>query len=911
MQKHRQPPRWASRLLTWICAPHLLEEIHGDLLEEYQYQLRKNGPRKAYWDYVFSVIGFIQPFAMRKKTADHHSPLINFVMLKNYFTTALRNIVKHKTYSAINLAGLTLGLACSMLIFQYVIVEKGADGFHKKADQIYRVAFQTSVHGQVKETFSQIFYGAGEAYATEIPELENFTRIRADFFQEGPTVSLIEGGNHLAFKDIRSIIVDSTFLSVFSFPLLSGDAATALRQPGAILLTESMAQRMFGSENPIGKTVNYSLTLQSPDRFVITGILKDVPDNSHIQFDVVIPEQNFLSNLSEERLAQMTWGQNRYTTYVSLRPNSDIERIEKTMTDIVGKHIGEYLDQNNIKLSTILQPMKSVYFDRETDLGMTGFGSVQVTTRTGNSQIVYFLTIIAVITLTIAFISYVNLSTIRSLDRAKEIGLRKVVGAGKGNLRWQFFFESTTMNFMALVLALLLLLLLVPTINTFLQIDFTLEQWVSKPFLILFGGVFLLGVILSGSYPAFILSSFLPIAALKGKATAPAGRSDFRKVLIVLQYTAAVALLVCATTVYQQLNYMQNKDIGLEMDQLITIRSPRFLPDDMNSRQAESVLKNQVLALSSVANVSYTGNQAGRGLNFTVSFQVDSAGISGTRTAIGSGVDHDFASVYGLELLAGEPFREGMSQNAGGRSQRIGKVLVNETAVKMWGFKRNEDAVSQILTSLNGRKFYIQGVLEDFNWSSVHMETQPVMFWYTPANRFMTIKLHPTDFNMALKDIKSIYDKLFPADVFHYEMTDAVFKAQYKEDEKFANLFGIFSGVSILIASLGLFGLSAFTTARRSREVGIRKVLGASVNHIVRLLSSEFLLLVLIAFLLACPVAWLVMSNWLENFAFRIDLAATPFIIAGLGALLIAFLTVSWKTFKAATTNPVDVLKNE
>ncbi|MDN5213302.1 permease prefix domain 2-containing transporter [Fulvivirgaceae bacterium BMA12] len=909
MEKRQHPPRWATKLLHRICAPHLLEEIYGDLLEEYTYQFHKNGPRKAYWDYVFTVLGFIQPFAVRKKLIDRRSPLINFTMLRNYFITALRNIARYKTYSTINLAGLTLGLACSMLIFQYVTMERGADQFHEKVDQIYRVAFKTEVNGQTAETFSHIFYGAGEAFAAEIPELENFTRIQADFFQEGPTVSHTEGENKQTFKDIRAIIVDTTFLSIFSFPLLSGDPNTALQQPQAILLTEGIAQRMFGPENPVGKIVDYAL-LGAPQSFVVTGLLKDIPQNSHIQFDVVIPNLNFLNNLSEQALKNMAWGRDEYTTFVSITPNSDLEKIEKIMTDIVDHHIGENLRRNNIKLSTVLQPMKSVYFDRETDLGVTGFGSVQLTTRTGNDQIVYFLTVIGIITLVIAFISYVNLSTIRSLDRAKEVGIRKVTGANRSNIQWQFFFEAALINFTALVLALLLLLLLMPTINAFSQLGFTPTFWLSKPFLILFGGVFLLGVVLSGAYPALVLSSFRPITVLRGNFSSPAGRSNLRRVLIVLQYTPVIALLVCTTVVFKQLNYMQKKDIGLEMSELVTIRSPRLLPEGMNNRSAEPALKKEILALSSVASVSFTGNQAGRGLNFPHHFEVDSAGQTGIQTVTGTGVDHDFADVYGLTIVAGAPFTEGMSRNTGGQ-QKVNKVLVNETAVKTWGFKRNEDAVGQIITNLDGGKFYILGVLEDFNWSSVHKETQPVMFWYTPTNRFMTIKLNTADLNNSLMEVKSIYDQLFPEDVFHYEMTDTVFKGQYDEDKKFAHIFGIFSGVSILIASLGLFGLSAFTTARRSKEVGIRKVLGASVNHIVRLLSREFLFLVFIAFVLACPIAWMVMRNWLENFAFRIDLTGAPFIASGLGALLIAIITVSWKTFNAATTNPVNVLKNE
>ncbi|MDH5379740.1 MAG: ABC transporter permease [Cyclobacteriaceae bacterium] len=904
-----KPPAMAKWLVFNFTKDGLHEEFIGDLQEIYQGRIIARGKfhaRLMYWiDVLHLLIGFSSINLFRDQ--------INFtIMFKNYFTTAFRNITKHKAYSAINLAGLTLGLACSMLIFQYVTIEKGADSFHENIDKIYRVALQEELNGQTNEPFSQIFRGVGDVLMDEIPEVENLTRTYSHFFQQGPTISyLANDETRHTFRDISSLLVDTTFLSVFSFPLLAGDPATAVQQPGAILVTETMAQKLFGDEDPMGKIVHYTLGSINID-FTITGILKNTPDNSHIQFDVVVPQDIFLSMVPEERLSAWVWRIRNYSTYISVRENADIEKIENVLTDRLNLHINSNIE-NAITYKAVLQPMKSVYFDRETDLGMTVGGRTQSTYHTGNERTVYFLTVIGIITLAIAFISYTNLSTIRSIDRAREVGIRKVAGAGKSTLKWQFFFEASLMNVLALSLAALLLFMLLPTISSYLQINITPSSWLDRSFLMLFGGVFLLGVALSGWYPAFVLSSFKPIAALKGNNAGHSGKSTLRKVLIVLQYTPAIALLVCMSVVYQQLNFMRDRDIGLDMGTLITVRSPRILPDEMSSAEAEMALRNEIYTLSSVEHVTYAGNQAGRGLNFQRQFQVDSAGQFGILDVLGTGIDHEFIDVYGLELLAGTAFREGdMTARRNTDPNWARNVLVNETMVRKCGFKNNEDAIGHIIKPLDaGRSYKIQGVLEDFNWSSLHQETQPVILWYKPENAFLTVKLSSADIADPIAQIKSIYNRLFPDEVFLYEMTDAVFKEQYREDEQFANLFGIFSLVGIFIASLGLYGLSAFTTARRSKEVGIRKVLGSSVNSVVGLLSKDFLLLVLLAFLLACPIAWFTMSSWLDNFAFKTELTFIPFITAGFGAILIAAITVSWKAYKAATVNPVDVLKNE
>jgi putative ABC transport system permease protein len=914
MKEKTGPPKWAHKLLQSFCAANMLEEIDGDLTEDYNYQLKHYGSRKASWNYVINVLSFIHPFVSRRKELHHHqrTALFTSTMWKNYLTIAARNFARNRTYSLTNLAGLTIGLISSMLIFQYVIFERSADGFHAKRDHLYRVVFNKVASGGTPETFAQTFLGAGEAFKAELPAIENFSRIRADFFQEGPTITYQASGEKKAFKDVRSIIVDSTFFSMFSFPFAKGNPSSALAMPNAIFITESMARRVFGDSNPIGKVIDYSMN-QGVQSLHVAAVIHDPPMNSHIQFDVILPLQYFLGNIPEsEKQYYDSWNFKEFTTYVELRPETDVKQLETMMTAVIDRHIGAALRESNTTINVQLQPMKSVYLDRQTDLGLTGFGSVLVATRTGNERIIYFFTVIAIITLAIALMSYINLSTVRSLDRAKEVGIRKVVGAHKHHLRMQFFMESVLMNLTALVIAVIFIILLMPYFNTFVQTNFTLVSWFNNTFIIVFGTVFVVGVLLSGIYPAFILSSFMPIAALKGKVGSLTSRSKLRNIFVVMQYAPAILLLVCTITVYNQLHFMQNMDVGLKMNKLITIRSPRFLPDGMRSTDAEAAFKNQIRTLTTVASASFAGNQAGRGLNFLIPFPIEQANESGIIQFKGSGVDHDFANVFGLELLAGIPFAEGMTATYGNQNEFIRKVLVNETAVRKWGFKTNREAVGRVLTSVDGSRYYVQGVLEDFNWGSAHHGTDPVMLWYTPNNRFMTIRLtEEADLKNALAQINNVYDRLFPMDVFHYEFAEDVYNKQYGEDEKFANLFGIFSGMAVLIASLGLFGLSAFSAERRTREISIRKVMGANVNQIVRLLSKDFILLVLIAFVIASPVAWFVMHQWLKGFAFRVDLDALPFIIAAIASLIIATIAVSVKSVSVANSNPATTLKIE
>jgi len=830
-------------------------------------------------------------------------------MIRNYVKIAWRTLVHNKVYSLINLVGLTVGLVTSMLIFQYVIFENSADRFHTNSDQIYRLALKQTVNNGTPDIFSQVFLGAGETFKKEVPAVESFTRIRADFFQEGPTVTLPNNREKIAIKDVRSILTDPSFLTVFSFPLIRGDKLTALQNPGSVLLTASMAQRLFGDTDPMGKMIDYSLA-KGPQSLIVTGVLQDPPANSHIQFDVVLPLQNLIGSLPESD--RQAWNFRGFTTYVKLRSDANPEQAATLMNRVTDRSIGELYKQMNSTLVVQLQPLHSVYFDRKTDLGLTGDGSALVTTRTGNQRMVYFFTFIASITLLIALINYVNLSTVRSLDRSKEVGVRKVLGALKSNLKIQFFLETMLMNGAALVWALIITAVLIPSFNRFVQANFTLTSWFNAPFLLLFGAVFIAGVFLSGLYPAFILSSFAPMAALTGKVGSLTSRSFVWRFLVVLQYTPAIALVVCTIVVYNQLEFMRQKDIGLDLDDLVTIRSPRFLPQNMSSEQSEVAFRDELRKISGIQGASYTGNQAGRGLNFLAAFSPDSTGGSSLTWIKCSGVDQDFADVFGLTVRAGFFFTEGMTATYGNPNDFVRKVVLNETAVRSLGFRNNKEAIGRVLTAKDGQRYYVLGIVEDFNWASAHKATDPVMLWYTPNNRFMTIRLaSATDKQQVLAQLKRSYDQLFPTDVFHYEFAEEVYNRQYGEDETFTKLFGLFSGLAILIASLGLFGLSAFTAARRRKEVAVHRVLGAGVGTIFSLLAEDFLKMVLLAMVVASPLAWYAMDQWLEDFAYRIAIQWWAFVVAGLLTVLIALVTVSFQSIKAALLNPVKSLRNE
>jgi putative ABC transport system permease protein len=820
-------------------------------------------------------------------------------MLQNYLKTALRNLLRQKGFSFLNITGLTIGLICCILIFQFVVFQTSVDKFHAKADRIYRVAITGLAEDKSSATAR---YGHGvRAFAEEAPGIIHFSRIFWDFFQEGPTISYQTPGKEQTFKESRALYVDPAFLQMFSFPLIKGDVRTALQQPGTLLLTEKTARRYFGNDDPIGKTLQYTSIKFARRTFTVAGVLKDIPPNSHLQFDMLLPMEDLLATYGPDR-ENVAWNPNDlFTAYAELRPDANPHAIEPMLTEVLYRNMGNLIHERHADAAIVLQPLSSVYFDRET---------ITERIETGNKRNVTFYSIIAIIILVIAFVNYVNLTTAQSLERAKEVGMRKVVGAHRRQLIAQFLLESALINMSALVLALGFADMLTPIMNELTRTDLSGAIWVNPVFWALSTAIFCLMVLLSGLYPAFVLSSFRPIHALKGKATETTSKGTLRKGLVVLQFASSVALLICTGVVYSQLDYMRHLDTGLDLEQVLIVTSPSVVPEEFQGREGELTLKNEVSHLAAVHGASFTGNLPGRGFNFTMQALTDGAVPSQAREIHHTGIDYEFPDVYGLNLVAGEPFSEDTPSSYGLPRDVPRSVLINEAAVRALGFKDNATAVGQKLTA-DGITYIIHGVLSDFSWSSVHRPRQAVLFRHVLTNRFLSLKIDGADVAGTVAAVRKIYDKLFPHDVFQYEFADAAYDEQYRDDKRFATLFSIFAGLAIFIACLGLFGLASFSAIRRRKEIGIRKVLGATVAGIIGLLSRDFIRLILIAIIIATPIAWYAMSRWLENFASSIRMGPGVFALAGLTVIVVALATVSGQSLKAALENPVKGLRSE
>ncbi len=845
-------------------------------------------------------------------------------MLKNHLIVAIRNLLRNRTYSFINIAGLAVALACCLLIFQFVSMESSVDTFHENVGQLYRITGNFSAPAAegpgLEMDLTHIATGYAPFFTENVPEIIQYARIMPDYLQdEGSVVNYIDGNTVRTFENIQAFYTEPGFLSLFSFPLVAGDAESALLQPNTILVTESAAEKYFGSADPLGKTVLHN-NLLGVGEYTVAGVLEDIPPNSHLQFEMLLPIRD-LENLlggDIDDWTDLTTAFVEIASYVQLHPEADAEVTAQKMTDALYAIAASNLEELNATVAMGLQPVTDIYFDNET---------IDTMIAKGNRSTIYFFGLIALITLTIALINYVNLATARAVSRGREVGIRKVVGAGRGALIRQFMFESVFTNVLALVIALIIASQLIPVVNNIAQTHLTTEAWRNPAFLRLFALVFTLGVVLSGLGPAFLLSSFKPTSILKGEITGFGSQSGLRRGLVVLQFAGSIALIACTGIVYSQLKFMRGYDIGLDMDRVIITTRPTVVsggPEnltegtpDFNARlmqlaAAETALMDRVSQLATVEAAAYSETAPGRGYTMVVPAGLGDADLSETIITSVTTLDHRFIDLYGLQVVAGEPFQEGTMGWA--QTRRAGitpPVLLNEAAVRALGLETSEEAVGQTIV-VEDAPFLIRGVLEDFNWSSLHQTPDPMVFRYSPRNHYMSVRIRSTtDASRAITEIGAAYNELFPYDLFEYQFADESFNMQYQGDERFAILFGVFAGLTILIGCLGLFGLAAFAATRRTKEIGIRKVVGASVPQVVGLLSKEFLLLVLIANVIAWPIAWFIMSRWLENFAYRIDLGLGIFLLAGLLALIIALVTVSWQTIRAATANPVESLRYE
>ena len=821
-------------------------------------------------------------------------------MWKNYLVTAVRNLLKHKGYSFINVAGLTMGLTCCLIIFQYVAFEYSFDRFHENEANLYRVTKAMARSGNAFTDESGAFtpYAMASAMEKAVPEISRTARLLPEY--SGAVVSAPSRPGR-SFEEKEDIYyTDPEFLEMFTFPLAAGSAELA---PGTLLLSESAAEKYFGESNPVGEVLNIAGTVEKEYR--VAGVFEDVPPNSHLQFDLLLPIQDVLQVGYDQ--AGAAWTHNNFLTYAQLRPGADPAAAEQKMQKVFMDHRGEELrEKEGWRVRMGLQPLRDVHLNAD----ITGPPVAMSSYRS-----VYFFIVIGLVTLIIALLNYVNLATARALDRAQEVGVRKAVGAHRSQLIQQFLFESMLTNLIAVVFAVLLAGALTPLVNDVAGTELTGALWTDPWFWTTFLAIFGTGTLLAGLYPAFVLSSFEPASVMKGKSISSGGQLWLRRGLVVLQFAASFVLVAGTAVVYSQLHHMRTMDLGLNTEQVLTVEGPRVLPEETSQEEAMSTLQQELRRIPGVQKVATSMSLPGQGFNWHgANTRRAGADPASAITGVVTYIDTSFADLYGLKLVAGHGFTEATVSSAEEESAEEEEspwpLIANETAVRTLGFESPAAAVDQRL-DIGGYEARIIGVVKDFNWTSAHQKRENVFFRYYGEGRQVSLRVGTGDLPGTISAVEEVYTGLFQGNPFSYSFLDEQFDQQYRKDQRFATLFSVFAGLAILIACLGLLGLASFTAKKRQKEIGIRKVLGASVADIATRLSGQFLKLVALAILVGGPVAYFVTQRWLQNFAYRIDLNPWPFLGAGALTLLIALATISYQSIRAATSNPADSIRSE
>jgi putative ABC transport system permease protein len=793
-------------------------------------------------------------------------------MIKNYFKIAMRKLWKHKVFSSINIMGLAVGMTACFLIYLYVHFETSYDAFNTKANRIYRVVTNIKTPSDLLQ-WSSTSGPMAINMRKDFPEVESAVRISGQSF-------LVRKGNE-KFQENNTIMADSTLFSIFDFPLVYGDKNTALKEPMSIVLSQTAAKKYFGNTNPVGQSV---LLTGGALNATITGIMKDIPENSQIKADMILSmsSQNQIYGGSIDS----QWASFNLASYLLLKPGANPKTLAAKFPAFLDFHTGKQLKDAQMSFTLFLEPLRDVYLYSTRD-----------NSKSGNIYNVYIFSLIAVFILLIACINFINLTTARSAERAREVGIRKVVGAARFQLARQFIGESIVICLMAFIIAILLCSLLLPLFNHLAG------KQVSTPFfyhplyiISLFFIAIAIGVI-AGFYPALVLSSFKPVSVLKGRFASGTRGILLRKGLVVFQFIISIILIVGTVIVYTQLNYMRSQDLGFSKDQTMVI--------DANQDKNKDAFKESLSSVPGVLSTSFSSAVPGSGNSTAYSKVQNKSGDMQTASLDIYFVDFNYINQYKIKIIAGR----GFSKEFGTDTTQA--MVINESAVKLLGYTSPQEAIGRNFDQW-GRKGKIIGVVKDFHYQALQEPIKPLTMRIEPGGyQLLSIKVAAGNLPSTIKAITSKWNQIIPNRPFDFSFLDESFDKQYRAEDRFGNLFFNFAILAIFISCLGLLGLASYSTIQRTREIGVRKVLGASVSNIISLLSIEFLKLVLIAFIIATPIAWFFMNKWLRDFAYRTNLAWWMFVFAGVAAVVIAFGTISFQAIKAAIANPVKSLRTE
>jgi putative ABC transport system permease protein len=789
-------------------------------------------------------------------------------MLKNLIKTAIRHILKHFGYSILNILGLTLGITSALFLIIYVSDEVSYDRYHEKADRIYRVSSKiTEPDDQFTWNVAQIPFGP--QVVKDYPEVQSFVR----FINMPRSLYKFEDKE---FNEENFYYVDSTLFDIFTYEVVKGDVKSALLEPNKIILTEKIAAKYFGNTDPIGKTLTAGTST-----YEVTGVIKDVPFNSHFRFEAMASRNNLPKQLG-------TWGNFGVFTYLLFPENFDVKAFETKMQEMYTAYMKPIFGQVNITVEYILEPITRIH------LYSTNAGEPE---PTGSITYVYIFAIVALFLVLIAAMNYMNLATARSTRRAREVGLRKVVGSRRGPLVLQFLAESTAFTIISLIFSVVFLIILLPKFNLLAGKSFDLHVLYSPVVILSLLGVILVVGIFGGSYPAFFLSRFSPVTVLKGEITQGSAGSLFRKILVVIQFTVSVIMIICTLVVFRQLNYLKTMDQGFDQKNVISLQLNQVMV------RKYPVLKQVLLDNPNIKYVSGTNTPIGEGSGKLL-FNVESDQGMSQRGVNFVVVDHDFVEALGIKIIKGRDFQQDMP------SDTLTGIVVNETFVKRMNW--SEPIGKKIeLGDANTLRARVIGVMQDYHQTGMYNEIESLLLAYRTRHNVVYIKLTGNDTQPTLSYIEAKWKEVFPGQPFTYTYLAERFNRQFEADEKRGLIFTLFTILAILIACLGLFGLASYMVEQRTKEIGIRKVFGANESIILRLISKDFLVLVTIGIVIAVPVAYYFMSSWLQNYVYRTKIGVPLFIIAALLTILITFITISYKAYQAAIMNPANSLKTE
>ncbi|MCI0693964.1 ABC transporter permease [candidate division KSB1 bacterium] len=783
-------------------------------------------------------------------------------MLRNYIKIAYRNFRLHKGYAFINVSGLTLGTACFILIILFIQDEWSYDRYHKNANRIYRIESIDPLDPKAVAS-TRLQAPMAPALVKDFPEVVSAVRL-------WPKRNVLLNRGNKKFYEDRLLYVDPSIFDVFTFPLSKGDPKVALETPNSIVITETMAKKYFGNEDPMGQM----LTVDNARVYQVTGVSKDIPRNSHFRFDFLIPFSNvvhvFGNAVNEWNLVSA------FCVYLLLQPNYSPTALAKKLPDFNKRYMAQ-------KQAFYLKPLTSIHLHSHLPSELEPNSDIRY---------IYIFSAVALLILFIACINFTNLATARSARRAMEVGMRKVVGAYRWQLIGQFLSEAILLSFIALLLAVLLVELFLPAFNDLVDKNLSVDYSNIAVLLGLGGGALLVGL-LAGSYPAFFLSAFRPVYALKSATSTGSKSAMLRKGLVVFQFTISVALIASTFIIYNQMKYIQKKNLGFKKERLLVLKL-----NDPELKSKSAFVKRELLQIPSVTAATASRGRPGKE-GMATEFKVE--GLEKPMWINTFGIDYDFVETYEMEMAEGRNFSEDFV------TDREAAFLVNETAVRAFGWT---DPVFRKLEWF-GITGEVVGVIRDFHFKSLHEKVEPLVLYVEPKPSELALKVHTDDIASTLASLKKKWEQLSPDYPFDYFFLDEDFDRLYRAEDRLGKIFGYFAIFTILIASLGLFGLAAFTTEQRTKEIGIRKVMGASIPGIVLLITKNFAVLVFIAISLGTPIAYYGMNQWLQDFAYRIEMGLDTFLLAGIIALVITLITVSYQSLKAALANPVEALRYE